>query len=58
MDSAYGSDKKPEPLVTGSSLVPAFQEERSFSSCSDVSAASTIKRPDSINYESVLRSIL
>ena len=104
MDSAYGSDKKPEfednpaaapgskldrtfsklssddfSLVPGSkldrtfsklssddfNLVPGSNLNRTFSklssddislsSCSDLSSVSTIKRPDSNNYDSVIR---
>ena len=64
MDSAYGSDKKPEfdehpAAVAGSNLVRTFSkmssDDISLSSCSDLSSVSTIKRPDSVNYDSVIR---
>ncbi len=84
MDSAYGSDKKPEfednpaaapgskldrtfsklnsdnfSLVPGSKLDRTFSklsaDDISLSSCSDLSSVSTIKRPDSNNYDSVIR---
>ena len=84
MDSAYGSDKKPEfednpaaapgskldrtfsklssddfSLVPGPNLNRTFSklssDDISLSSCSDLSSVSTIKRPDSNNYDSVIR---
>ena len=60
VDSAYGSDPKQEFEVLGSNLVSSFgkmstEEIRSPSSCSDLSSVSTIKRADSVNYDSVIR---